>query len=65
MSQKKFILRDLKAGMHLTQLEAYRRYGCTRLAARIADLKDSGYLIDKVWVERERKRFAKYYLVKS
>lgn len=30
-------------------MEAYERYGCLRLAARISDLKDGG---NDIWTER-------------
>lgn len=39
------ILRDLEAGKRLTQLYATQEYGCTRLGARIYDLKKAGYPI--------------------
>lgn len=30
----------------ITSLDAFREYGCTRLSARIADLKNAGYQFD-------------------
>lgn len=44
-TQKMKILRDLEAGKRLTQLDATHDYGCTRLGARIYDLKKDGYPI--------------------
>jgi hypothetical protein len=41
-SQTDMILADLRAGLALTQLDAMRLYGCSRLAARIQDIEDFG-----------------------
>lgn len=38
-SQCATILRALRNGERLTQLDAYSRFNCTRLGARIYDLK--------------------------
>jgi hypothetical protein len=43
---------------------ALERYGCMRLAARIADLKDMGYKISTEIIKRNDKRYARYRLVK-
>lgn len=43
ISQKEAILEDLMQGRRPSQLDAYRDYGCTRLAARINDLRNEGY----------------------
>lgn len=51
----------------ITQLDAMREFGCSRLGARIWDLKSSGYNIKKV-MEKSKNRYgetvsyAKYYL---
>ena len=50
-SQGEQILNHLRAGKHLTALEALQRFGCLRLAARIKDLKDDGHSIDSQMVE--------------
>lgn len=39
------ILADLEAGYRVTPLDALRRHGCFRLAARIAELRAAGYPI--------------------
>lgn len=44
-SQKDKILTYLKSGSGLTQLEAYTKFRCTRLSARIWDLRAEGYPI--------------------
>ena len=43
ITQRDAILADLKAGMLLTPLDALRRYGCSRLAARVLELREAGY----------------------
>jgi hypothetical protein len=47
----------------LTQLEALNQFGCFRLAARIADLRDKGLNVvtDMVTLENG-KRVARYFL---
>ena len=42
MTQKQAILTALKRRQRLTPLDALRRFGCFRLAARIADLRADG-----------------------
>ena len=63
MSQANAILSHLKRGP-ITPLDALDRYGCFRLAARIADLRGAGHPIKTEWVERQGKRFARYRLAK-
>lgn len=40
MTQNEKIMRHLKAYGSITSLEAFRDYGCTRLSARIWDLRN-------------------------
>ena len=63
MSQSTAILHDLQHGARLTQLEAYTRYRCTRLAARVDDLKRAGYPVHAEMVERNGKRIAEYSMI--
>ena len=45
---------------------AYEQFGCTRLAARIYDLKQMGHAIGKYTIVRpNKKRYAEYYLQKE
>ena len=62
MSQCEDIKAHLQAGYSLTALEALQRFGCFRLAARIADLKKEGMHIDAVMVvdEDTGKVYARY-----
>jgi hypothetical protein len=48
MNQSKEILDYLKGGNTLTPIEALERFKCFRLAARINDLRDAGYLIKTI-----------------
>ena len=63
MSHTGEILSALRRGEQLTSLDAFRRYDTMRLAARVRDLRDMGYVIDTQIVEKSGKRFAKYALV--
>lgn len=47
MTQCERILRHLREIGPITQADAYREYGCQRLAARIADLRERGHKIRK------------------
>lgn len=50
MTQSKAILDYLLTGKGLTQEEARRRFGCSRLAARIGEFK-AAYKIMDAWEE--------------
>jgi hypothetical protein len=63
MSQTTQILNHLKREP-ISPLMALERYGCMRLAARIAELKDMGYKISTEIIKRNDKRYARYRLVK-
>lgn len=45
MSQNETILTHLQAFGRITSLEAIKKYGITRLSARIYDLRDAGHNI--------------------
>ena len=63
MSQNSEILKDLKKGKKITPIDALNNYGCFRLSARILDIRQMGYEILSVMVERDGKQFARYELV--
>jgi hypothetical protein len=66
MSQSSNILAALKAGKHITPLDALRDHGCLRLAARIHDLKEAGHQIVMTRQEVGANRtVAKYSLQKA
>jgi ribosomal protein L9 len=62
MSQEQQILKDLEKGKRITALDALKKYGCLRLAARILEIKNAGYNVDKSMVKKNGKTFASYYL---
>ena len=60
-SQNALIKGWLLNGYSITQLEALTQFGCFRLAARIADLRDQGFKIETKIVTLENgKRVAMY-----
>ena len=61
LSQNAKILRALKRGAKLSHFTAERRFGCTRLAARINNLRNAGHQIVRVMLKtRTGGRFAVY-----
>lgn len=60
MTQADAILQALRAGDRLTPLDALRRFGCFRLAARIHDLKGRGHNITTHIVRRGDAEVAEY-----
>jgi hypothetical protein len=62
-SQNALIKGWLLNGHPITQLEALTQFGCFRLAARIADLRDKGLNVvtDMVTLENG-KRVARYFI---
>lgn len=64
MSQSQDILNYMKSHS-ITPVEAFNKFGCFRLAARIKDLKDDGHKISTNIVEKNGKRFARYILLKE
>lgn len=47
-SQNSVLLEHLRAHGSITSMEAFTLYGCTRLSARIYELRKMGYVIDSV-----------------
>jgi hypothetical protein len=65
-SQNKMIKAYLESGKTLTATDALLEFNCFRLAARIADLKQAGYPVDKTMIELPSgKRVAQYFKVVS
>lgn len=63
-SQNKMIKAHLDSGKTITAIEALDQFKCFRLASRINDLKQSGYLVDKRMIELPNgKRVAQYFKV--
>lgn len=63
-SQTALIKGWLLNGYSITQLDALNMFGCFRLSARIANLREEGLEIVTDMVNVNDKRIAKYYLAK-
>lgn len=61
-SQCKRIATYLKKGGMLTPMDALNMFGCFRLSARIADLRNEGMKIVTKYVTENGKTFAQYRL---
>ena len=64
-SQTVKILNYLLKGKSLTPLEALSRFKCFRLASRINEINRSGFKVEKEMVNKNGKRYAKYFLKKK
>jgi len=62
--QTQKILHYLSNGKGITPIEALNKFGCFRLAARIADLRKSGHLIFTDSITKNGKTYASYKLIK-
>ena len=66
-SQTQAIAAHLESGQSITPMQALRKFGCARLAARILDLRKAGYEIETKKVKRRSrgvtKTFARYVLL--
>ena len=64
MSQNKQIADYLNKGKKLTPIDALTEFGCFRLAARIADLRNEGMNIVTNTIKLENKKQIAQYSVK-
>jgi hypothetical protein len=64
MTQTERVLERLHNGP-LTQLDAYKEIGSTRLAARVEELRKQGHTIVTHTINRNGKSFASYQLVRK
>jgi helix-turn-helix protein len=62
VTQTQQIRQHLLRHNSITPLEALRKYGVFRLAARICDLRSDGFSVQTVIVERGGKHFARYVM---
>ena len=62
-TQTEEIVNALEAGEAITALDALKRWGCFRLAARIGELRQEGYNIVTTPIIRDGKKFAEYRIV--
>ena len=64
MTQTQRILIYLQSGKQLTPIDALKKFGCFRLAARISDLRSQGHTIWTNYITKDNKTFAAYKLSK-
>ena len=64
MSQNKQIADYLNKGKKLTPIDALNKFGCFRLAARIADLRNEGMSIVTNTIKLKNKKQIAQYSVK-
>ena len=60
-NQVKVLKGILDQGTHITALDALNWFGCFRLAARVYDLKQEGYNIEKYTQVNESGKRITYY----
>ena len=65
-SQNAMILNFLKSGGSLTPIEALQKFQCFRLAARMNDLRNKGYVIEtEILKDDNGKSYASYSIPKD
>ena len=62
-TQKQQIQAYLNKGKAITPLDALSKFGCFRLSARIADLRNDGLIIATKYVTKKGKTFASYSII--
>ena len=60
-SQTDLILEWMLAGHTITPLEALQKFGCSRLASRVSDIKARGYLVYSEFVTTPSEKKVKQY----
>ena len=60
MSQEQKIFMWLWRGHTITPLQAFKKFNCLRLGARIYDLRKLGWNIETKYVTKNGKTFAEY-----
>lgn len=63
MTQAEQIRAHLKSGADITPIEALERYGCFRLAPRIAELRAAGLNVQTLTERKAGKAYARYRLI--
>jgi len=64
MSQNKQIADYLNKGKKLTPIDALNKFGCFRLAARIADLRNEGMNIKTNTIKLDNNKLIAQYSIK-
>ena len=60
MTQTEQIFDHLKRNGSIDPMTALREYGCFRLAARVAELREAGHDVKTQMISRGEKRHARY-----
>ena len=62
MSQNQQVLKHLKKHGKISSMTAFTKYGITRLASRVFDLKTQGHKINTTLTTKNKKTFGVYTL---
>lgn len=62
-TQKEQILDHLRTYHRITSMQAFRLFGCTRLSARIGELRADGYPIETEYETKKGKTYGVYRYV--
>jgi len=65
MTQNEWVLAQLKRGKKLTPIDAFNGCGTLKLATRISELKAKGHIILSEMIEKNGKRFSRYWLARA
>lgn len=63
-TQREKILAWLLSGRTITTMEAILKIGCTRLSARIYEIRDMGHNVDSKMVYKFGRKVAEYRIIK-
>lgn len=63
MSQSAKILKHLQSGKRITTMQAFEKFGCTRLSARILELKREGHSIVSEMVTKKGVNYCQYSIL--
>lgn len=64
LSQREKILKWLLSGKTITSIEAILKFGCTRLSARIYEIRDMGHIVDSKMVTKPfGRKVAEYRII--
>ena len=63
-SQRMQILRHMWSGNSITTMEAFEKFRCTRLAARVVEIRESGHNVTAEMVKIGGARVARYRIAR-
>jgi len=62
MTQEQMVLKHIERYGKITSMKAFEKYGITRLAARIHNLREKGYRIKTSTINNHKANYASYSL---